>query len=705
VRKGLTEWAHLLTSRHQSVLRVDDIVDARISGHFLCTPGQCLKANTLEVFVTLLSLRKAYTTCAALLSFLLPQAAYTQSNPQQLTPILSEEIQSPAVSLFLLKQYLLSKAATPPAPATAQQWQAEAKRIREHLLNDVVYHGWPKEWVNAPARFEELGVIPGKGYRMRKLRYEIVPGLYSAAILYEPETVQGKIPAILNVNGHVGPPGKAVEYKQKRCINFAKQGMFALNLEWFAFGELDQKENGHWFGAHLDLVGANHLGLFYLAMRKGLDYLYDHPSADRNRLGVTGLSGGGWQTIVLSSLDERVRAAVPVAGYSALAPKIEVRRYGDLGDLEQSATDLLDGQDYTHLTALMAPRPMLLAHNAEDDCCFRAGVVKPLLYDAIRPIFKLFGKEDSLAWHESSEPGDHNYQLDNRLQAYRFFSRHFNLPSVTHEIPVDEEIRSYEELVVGLPADNLTIAGLARKLSQSISRQTIPSEPGTRSAWVRAERDRLKALVRLKPANIRRPWLIGLTKNKGVETKSYLFEMDNGLNVTAVWAKGIGRPGNTAATLVLNDRGKAFAAGEVSDRVNRGEQVLAADLLFTGDSWKGTNPYSYIQILHGTGDRTLGLIAGQLTEIGRWLQKQSDTGKLRVECTGMRNQVVLLVAAALEPGLFSEIVVHEGIPSLGVLLEKPVEFREAPELFCLDLYRHFDLERLATLAEPALLRK
>jgi hypothetical protein len=117
-----------------------------------------------------------------------------------------------------------------------------------------VFHGWPQEWVESPPRFEDLGVLSGKGYRLHKLRYEIVPGFYSTAILYEPERLEGKAPAILNVNGHVGAPGKSVEYKQKRCINFARHGILALNLEWFDFGELAQPGNDHWFGAHLDLV-------------------------------------------------------------------------------------------------------------------------------------------------------------------------------------------------------------------------------------------------------------------------------------------------------------------------------------------------------------------------------------------------------------------------------------------------------------------
>ena len=66
-------------------------------------------------------------------------------------------------------------------------------------------------------------------------------------------------------------------------------------------------------------MGANGVGLFYLAMRKGLDYLYDQANADRTRIGVTDLSGVGWQTIVLSSLDDRVKAAVSVAGYHPLS--------------------------------------------------------------------------------------------------------------------------------------------------------------------------------------------------------------------------------------------------------------------------------------------------------------------------------------------------------------------------------------------------
>jgi len=178
------------------------------------------------------------------------------------------------------------------------------------LLHDVVFHGWPDEWVNSQPKFEDMGVIEtGQGYRLRKLRYEIAPGFQSVAILYEPEKPQGKLPAILNVNGHVGPLGKAIEYKQKRCINFAKHGILALNLEWFFFGELRQEGNQHWYGAHLDLVGANALGIFLLEMRRGLDYLYNHPSVDPNRVGVTGSSSATAVDASCTSTSPSIRLA------------------------------------------------------------------------------------------------------------------------------------------------------------------------------------------------------------------------------------------------------------------------------------------------------------------------------------------------------------------------------------------------------------
>src|SRR5690242_20253895 len=137
-----------------------------------------------------------------------------QTSPPQVRHFLEPARQTPDVAAYQLREYLDHKAPPLPTSLSAAEWDQQAKRIRRHVLDDVIFHGWPREWVDAPLRAEDLGAVPsGAGYRMRKIRYEIVPGFQSTAILYEPEKLEGKHPAILNVNGHVGAPGKSVEYK------------------------------------------------------------------------------------------------------------------------------------------------------------------------------------------------------------------------------------------------------------------------------------------------------------------------------------------------------------------------------------------------------------------------------------------------------------------------------------------------------------
>jgi dienelactone hydrolase len=638
--------------------------------------------------------------CFILLCALAVPPLAAQTSAQEIQPILAEPVLVPEVAVFQLRDYIVRRVAgPPPVPSGPDQWTTQAGQLRERLKRDVVYRGWPEQWVNSLPRFEEAGVVNGDGYRIRKFRYEIVPGFQGMALLYEPAQLNGKVPAILNVNGHVGAPGKSVEYKQKRCITFAKSGIVALNLEWLAYGELGQEGNGHMFGAHLDLLGVNELGIFYLAMRRGLDYLEQHPNVDPERLAMTGLSGGGWQTIILSSLDERVKVSVPVAGFSSIISRAEDSRYGDIGDIEQSAADLFDGGDYSNLVALRAPRPTLLVYNAEDDCCFRAGQVKPLIYDPGQAFFALFGKDDDFQWYENRDPGTHNYLIDNRRQANRFLSKHLGLPIIDEGPEVWSEVKSYDDLVVGGPEDNLTILDLARKMAANAKPSPLPSSP----AGKQDRRERLKKTIRLRPAELDRVWTVAITKHGGVETRSHLFATKNGLTASGVHAKPIEASKDVAATIVLDDRGQAESGLVVADRLNRGEQVLALDPSFIGASWP--QPAALLlQMVSTQGDRPLGIEVAQLLSIAEWFQQQGAGAPPRIETHGIRSRVIALTAAAIQPNAFSEIVVRGGMESFDHLLEKPVTFSEAPDLFCFGLYSETSIEHLTALASPAVVR-
>jgi dienelactone hydrolase len=621
--------------------------------------------------------------------------AKSQTTVHSVESVLAERIQTSAVTEFQLQSYLAKRIPKLSRPTSSDKWSSEETKIRRHVLEDLAFHGWPREWIDAAPRFQETGVIEsGKGYLVRKFRYEIVPGFDSAAILYEPQKVNGKAPAILNVIGHE-VAGNAVEYEQKRCINFAKRGIFALSLSWAGFGELAQPENGHDYAAYLDLVGANALGFFYLSMRRGLDYLATLPQVDASRLGVTGLSGGGWQTTLLSALDDRVAVAVEVAGIGALQSNLV--RPLDTDEIEENATDLTQNEDYPLFVAIRAPRPTLLIHNAEDDCCFRAALVKPYIYDQVRPFFRLFGKEDDLAWHENRDPGTHNYQIENREQAYGFFTKHFGLPVTSKEIPSDDEIRSPEQLAVGLPQQNLTIVGLARELADQILQTAIPTG-SERALWIKSQQEHLKDVIRYVPVSVETVWRANNSKHQGLETLSYRFDFSNGLSATGIWLKAISAPSDGQVTIVLADEGYKASGEVVSEHVNHGEQVLALDLLFNGAT-APDNPADWEMLAGTTGLRPVGLQAAQLLAVAAWL-RASVGGSISLVTEGIRNQVIAVTSASLEPTAFVRIESRQSMGSLDYLLKNSVPFRSAPELFCLDLYRYFDLDRLALMAAP-----
>ncbi|HEU0142881.1 MAG TPA: hypothetical protein VFQ79_24380 [Bryobacteraceae bacterium] len=188
-----------------------------------------------------------------------------------------------------------------------------------------------------------------------------------------------------------------------------------------------------------------------------------------------------------------------------------------------------------------------------------------------------------------------------------------------------------------------------------------------------------------------------------METRSYRLDFSNGLSATAVWLKALTVTQDAPVVVVLHDQGRAAASEAVSNELNHGRLVFAVNLLFTGDATpKSPRPYDkYCQVVATLGDRPLGLQAAQLLAILEWIREEFRVGRLEVRSTGIRNQTRALVAAALRPELFSAVHIHEGVPSLRYLLETPVAYLDAPELFCLDLYRHFDLDRLAALASPS----
>lgn len=582
---------------------------------------------------------------------------------------------------------------------TGAEWEAFAGKLRQTVLDQVVFKGTASRWRTAKTTVEWLDDIPGgPGYRIRKLRYEALPGLWIPALLYEPLPLPsaGKVPVGLAVNGH-DRNGKAADYKQIRCINMVKRGMVVLNLEWFGMGQLNTPGFTHGAMNQLDLCGAAGLAPFYLAMSRGLDLLLSHPCADPKRVSVSGLSGGGWQTILISSLDSRVTLANPVAGYSSFRTRLAHAK--DLGDSEQTPCDLALHADYTHLTALMAPRPTLLTYNAKDNCCFEAGYALPPLLDAARPLYKLSGKAGSLRSHINHDPGTHNYEKDNRQAFYRMLGDFFfteDKQFKAEEIPCASEVRNREELAVELPARNLDFQKLALDLASGLPRNTIPADRAQAISWQKSQRQRLQRIVNAKNLTARAKQ-IGTQSIGDTRVAFWQVSLSDAWTIPVVELSQ-GQP--TETVIVLNDSGRKTDAATVERWLKRGKRVLAMDLALQGEAITDNRAWLLALVLSSAGERLLGLQATQLSAVARWARGPDGSLPVLVAATGPRSSTAALVAAALEPDAIGKVEVLGALGSLKQIIEENRTVNQWPEMFCFGLLESFDVPQIVALTAP-----
>jgi hypothetical protein len=603
-----------------------------------------------------------------------------------------------------LRAYLLGRAPRFIAPSDPAEWLSQAEQTRENVLKNVVLKGVPQQWLDGPVNVIWQETLPGKGYTIRKLRYEAVPGFWVGALLYEPEGLKGKVPAVLNPNGHVGAPGMTIDYKQMRCINLAKRGMLALNFEWIGMGQLSGPGYSHSNVSHLDLCGRAGVSVFYQSLKRGLDVLLSHPSADPERTAVTGLSGGGWQTIFFSSLDTRVKLCAPNAGYSGIDRRIWETR--DIGDREQSPADLVAIADYPVLTALLAPRPALLIYNAQDDCCFYAANARLSVFEPVVPVYEMLGAADRFAMHVNSDPGTHNYLKDNRQAFYRFINRQF-LPAdqrKDEEIPSDDEIRKQDELKIVYPADNADLLKLAADAMQDLPRQKAPAaDEAARKRWCNRTREALARVVRVDFSSRVSPVITKLpaTTMPVGQTPGTAMHFRVGGQWTMPMVEYSPAGAASATHLMLSDAGMADLQGVAAEALKRGEHVVAVNVLFTGECVPGiTGAPQFAGLIDAVGARPLGIQVAQLDAIIDHLLRQYRDVPLYVIARGRVSGLAALTSAALTTGRVQKLSLHGMDPSLKDLITKKVSWTDAPSLFCFGLLEVADVPELMELAKP-----
>ena len=652
--------------------------------------------------------RASYPSLIGLIAFAMltcPQTSARAAEDDFVTTALSRAIIGPRQTMIEAADYIDNLVPRMPEVKTLAEWETYAARARANVLDRVIFRGEAATWRDENIKIEDAGTIEdGKGYRIQKLRYEVIPDLWIPALLYLPTNLEEKgkatTAAVLNVNGH-DPLGKAAEYKQIRCINQAKRGIISLNIEWFGMGQLKTDGFRHDLINHIDLTGTSGVALHYLAMTRAIDLLLGIEQTDPARIAVTGLSGGGWQTIFVSAFDTRVKLTNPVAGYSS--DRTRVRVLPDLGDSEQTPSDLATITDYAIMTAMMAPRPTLLTFNAKDQCCFAAPTALPPLIEAAGPIFKLYGKEANLRSHINHDPGTHNYLLDNRQANYQMLADHFfpgDAKFDPKEIPSESEVKTPKELEVELPTPNADFQAIALGLAKKLpTAGALPTAKQAAEQWTALKRTKLAEVIHAKNHDVQ-------VVTSEEESKSGIKATYWRLNVGG-WSVPVvelvkGEPKGT--TLLLADGGRKEAVTIVQALIDKGERVLAVDPFYVGESRLFDKDYLWALMLATVGDRPLGLQAGEISAVARWAAGPRKLGPLTLHLDGKRATVIGLVAAALENKSIAAVGVSHPLGSLKELIEKREPYAASPELFGFGLLHDFDVLQLAALVAPRPLR-
>jgi cephalosporin-C deacetylase-like acetyl esterase len=299
-----------------------------------------------------------------------------------------------------------------------EQWQAKLPALRREYFDMLGL--WPLP-PRTPLQAKVTGTLARGSVTIEKLHFQSRPGLYVTANLYRPTKSDAKLPAILYLCGHSGRgrDGNKTAF-QDHGMWFAENGYVCLLLDTLQLGEVAGIHHGTYNLNRFDWIsrGYTPAGVECWNGVRGIDYLVSRPEVDPDRIGVTGISGGGAATVWISAADERVKVAVPVSGMSDLKSYVTDKVIN--GHCDCMFMSNIYAWDWSTIAGLIAPRPMLFA-NSDNDRIFPMDGNRRLIA-RMREAYKMHGAVELV--EEYVSVGGHDYRPDLRKAIFRFLNKH-----------------------------------------------------------------------------------------------------------------------------------------------------------------------------------------------------------------------------------------------------------------------------------------
>ncbi len=351
------------------------------------------------------------------------------------------------------------------AVSNKEDWLLRQEEIKRRIL--ISQGLWPQP-TKTPLSAVVHGEVEYDDYTIQRVYFQSIPGHFVTGSLYRPKGKSGPFPAVLCPHGHwqdarfydagekaarqsiaIGAErfsNAARNHMQARCVQLARMGCISFfydmtgNCDSIQIGHrpddtdhLDRETDWGFFSAAAELRLLNMMGLQTWNSVRAIDFLLERDDVDPGRIGVTGASGGGTQSMIIAAIDERVAAAMPCVMVSTAMQG---------GCTCENAPLMRINQGNIDIAAAIAPRP--LGITAADDWTVD---LKTKGYPELRNLYAMLGQKNRLtaAFHTQFE---HNYNHVNRTVMYGFFNRHFKLGLEEPVLESDFELASKEDLSV-----------------------------------------------------------------------------------------------------------------------------------------------------------------------------------------------------------------------------------------------------------------
>ena len=456
----------------------------------------------------------------------------------------------------------------------------------------IAYQKKKKEVICAPlAKFSKTplnpritGTLERETFTVEKIVFESHPGFYVTSCMFLPKKRQNPAPVVIYCSGH-SDLGFRGDVYQRVMINLVEKGFIVFAFDPLGQGERMQymdKETGKskiggptrehsYAGVQTLMAGSSLSDYFIWDGVRVLDYLETRKEVDMKRIGITGRSGGGTQSALISACDDRIYASAPecyITNFTRLLQSIGPQ------DAEQNPYKaIVQGFDHPDFIHIRAPKPTLIVTTTHD---FFSQQGARETYREAGKSYKALGKSENLQMAE--DLGVHESTRKNRETVYAFFQKHLSLPGD----PSDQEIVPFkvEELWVtptGQIASSLggeNVYGLNKKYfrKQNFSRKDLPARVQD-IAGIRFDNNLTTAVY------------TGKITGEGYQVEKYFLENEKGIYVLPVYVANKNNADINRIVVWQHAKGKAALLDDpmFKSLLDEGYTIVSADLPGTGE--------------------------------------------------------------------------------------------------------------------------